>query len=182
MVCTHVLSHPDSIFILLPMPSYAFSMFHFLHLFRNISCRHCLSILSFPSFFPTSISISISAFPPSSGLSLCLILERRNLTLFNSLNLRFSPSPSLSHTLFLSLSLSDSHSLFLSLSPLPLPLNLPLFLYPVDSLYPEYKIWEQYTIDSFGAAQRLDALRTSHPIIVPIKHAEEVEQVNYTTN
>ena len=50
----------------------------------------------------------------------------------------------------------------------------------MDSLYPEYKIWEQYTIDSFGAAQRLDALRTSHPIIVPIKHAEEVEQVCHT--
>ena len=48
----------------------------------------------------------------------------------------------------------------------------------VDFLYPEYKIWEQYTTDSFGAAQRLDALRSSHPIIVPIKHAEEVEQVS----
>ena len=49
----------------------------------------------------------------------------------------------------------------------------------MDALYPEYKIWEQYTTDSFGAAQRLDALRTSHPIIVPIKHAEEVEQVSF---
>ena len=47
----------------------------------------------------------------------------------------------------------------------------------VDALYPEYKIWEQYTTDAFGSAQRLDSLRTSHPIIVPIKHAEEVEQV-----
>lgn len=47
----------------------------------------------------------------------------------------------------------------------------------VDQLYPDYHIWEQFTTDSFGAAQRLDALRSSHPIIVPIKHAEEVEQV-----
>jgi aminopeptidase N len=47
----------------------------------------------------------------------------------------------------------------------------------VDALYPEYKIWEQYTIDAFGAAQRLDSLRTSHPVIVPIKAAEEVDQV-----
>ncbi len=47
----------------------------------------------------------------------------------------------------------------------------------VDSLYPEYKIWDQYTTDAFGAAQRLDSLRSSHPVIVPIKHAEEVEQV-----
>ena len=44
-------------------------------------------------------------------------------------------------------------------------------------MYPEYKIWEQFTTDGFGAAQRLDSLRSSHPIIVPIKHAEEVEQV-----
>jgi len=49
--------------------------------------------------------------------------------------------------------------------------------YCVDSLYPEYKIWEQFTTDAFGAAQRLDSLRSSHPVIVPIKHAEEVEQV-----
>jgi puromycin-sensitive aminopeptidase len=38
-------------------------------------------------------------------------------------------------------------------------------------------VWEQWTNDSFGAAQRLDSLRSSHPVIVPIKHAEEVEQV-----
>lgn len=49
--------------------------------------------------------------------------------------------------------------------------------FAVDSLYPEYKIWEQFTTDALGAAQRLDSLKTSHPIIVPIKHAEEVEQV-----
>ena len=49
--------------------------------------------------------------------------------------------------------------------------------FAVDALYPDYKIWEQFTTDAFGAAQRLDSLRTSHPVIVPIKHAEEVEQV-----
>ena len=41
----------------------------------------------------------------------------------------------------------------------------------------EYKIWEQFTTDGYSAAQRLDALRSSHPVIVPIKHAEEVDQV-----
>ena len=46
-----------------------------------------------------------------------------------------------------------------------------------DDLFPDYKIWEQFTTDAFGAAQRLDALKSSHPVIVPIKHAEEVEQV-----
>ena len=48
----------------------------------------------------------------------------------------------------------------------------------MDALFPDYKIWEQYTTDAMGAALRLDSLRTSHPIQVPIKHAEEVEQVN----
>ena len=46
--------------------------------------------------------------------------------------------------------------------------------FSIDKLYPDYKIWEQYTIETFGNAQRLDSLRTSHPVIVPIKHAEEV--------
>lgn len=47
----------------------------------------------------------------------------------------------------------------------------------IDALFPEYKMWEQYTTDAFSSAQRLDSLKTSHPVIVPIKHAEEVEQV-----
>lgn len=49
--------------------------------------------------------------------------------------------------------------------------------FAVDYVFPDYKIWEQYTTDAFSAAQRLDALKSSHPVIVPIKHAEEVEQV-----
>jgi puromycin-sensitive aminopeptidase len=47
----------------------------------------------------------------------------------------------------------------------------------IEDLFPDYKIWEQFTTDAFGSAQRLDALKSSHPVIVPIKHAEEVEQV-----
>jgi puromycin-sensitive aminopeptidase len=49
--------------------------------------------------------------------------------------------------------------------------------FATDELFPEYRIWEQFTTDAFGAAQRLDSLKSSHPVIVPIKHAEEVEQV-----
>jgi len=41
----------------------------------------------------------------------------------------------------------------------------------------EYKMWEQFTTGGFSNAQRLDALKSSHPVIVPIQHAEEVEQV-----
>lgn len=47
----------------------------------------------------------------------------------------------------------------------------------VDALYPQYKIWDQFTTDAFMAAQRLDAMVNSHPIIVPIKNAEEVDAV-----
>ncbi|KAH8053780.1 metalloaminopeptidase [Aureococcus anophagefferens] len=44
-------------------------------------------------------------------------------------------------------------------------------------LYPEWSMWEQFITDMQGRALQLDALRSSHPIQVPIKNAEEVEQV-----
>ena len=40
-----------------------------------------------------------------------------------------------------------------------------------------FAMWEQYTVGAMASALSLDALRTSHPIQVPIAHAEEVEQV-----
>ena len=46
-----------------------------------------------------------------------------------------------------------------------------------DQLFPEYKMWDQFVTGSLAAALRLDALKSSHPIDVPIRHAEEVEQV-----
>ncbi len=46
-----------------------------------------------------------------------------------------------------------------------------------DKLYPEWEMWEQFATDDQEGALRLDSLRTSHPIEVPIKHAQEVEQV-----
>ncbi|KAH8065544.1 metalloaminopeptidase [Aureococcus anophagefferens] len=42
---------------------------------------------------------------------------------------------------------------------------------------PEWSMWEQFITDMQGRALQLDALRSSHPIQVPIKNAEEVEQV-----
>ena len=39
------------------------------------------------------------------------------------------------------------------------------------------KMWDQFTTGHLSAALRLDALRSSHPIQVPIHHAEEVEEV-----
>ena len=47
----------------------------------------------------------------------------------------------------------------------------------IDSILPHYNVWDQWVINSYAAAQRLDSLRSSHPIIIPIKHAEEVNEV-----
>mmetsp|Transcript_89966 Transcript_89966/g.162274 ORF Transcript_89966/g.162274 Transcript_89966/m.162274 type:complete len:905 (-) Transcript_89966:51-2765(-) len=49
--------------------------------------------------------------------------------------------------------------------------------YAADLIFPDYRIWDQFPADTLSAALRLDALRTSHPIQVPICHAEEVEEV-----
>lgn len=46
-----------------------------------------------------------------------------------------------------------------------------------DALLPDYHMWEQYTTDAMASALRLDSLRSSHPIQVPMARAEEVEQV-----
>lgn len=49
--------------------------------------------------------------------------------------------------------------------------------FATDSLFPDYRIWEQYVTGAMAAALRLDSLKSSHPIQVPIVRAEEVEQV-----
>jgi len=46
-----------------------------------------------------------------------------------------------------------------------------------DKLHPEWKIWEGYVAVEQKAALQLDALRSSHPIQVPIKNVEEVQEV-----
>ena len=46
-----------------------------------------------------------------------------------------------------------------------------------DVLFPHWSMWDQFTTDHFSSALRLDALKSSHPIQVPIHHAEEVEEV-----
>merc|ERR1719401_1790466 len=45
--------------------------------------------------------------------------------------------------------------------------------YAADKLFPDYQIWEQFASDTLAAALRLDSLKTSHPIQVPIGNAEE---------
>lgn len=49
--------------------------------------------------------------------------------------------------------------------------------YASDAIYPDYQMWDQFTSDALSVALRLDSMLSSHPIQVPIAHAEEVEQV-----
>lgn len=49
--------------------------------------------------------------------------------------------------------------------------------YAAHALFPKWRMWDQFTTGHLAAALRLDALRSSHPIQVPIAHAEEVEEV-----
>eukprot|EP00397_Hematodinium_sp_SG-2012_P006175 GEMP01006203.1.p1 GENE.GEMP01006203.1~~GEMP01006203.1.p1 ORF type:complete len:870 (+),score=182.13 GEMP01006203.1:35-2644(+) len=46
-----------------------------------------------------------------------------------------------------------------------------------DHIFPEWKVWEAFVSGTQAAALRLDAMRSSHPIQVPIKRAEDVEQI-----
>jgi puromycin-sensitive aminopeptidase len=49
--------------------------------------------------------------------------------------------------------------------------------YAAHEAFPDYEMWEQFVVDHLSRALKLDGLLSSHPIQVPIHHAEEVEQV-----
>lgn len=49
--------------------------------------------------------------------------------------------------------------------------------YSANALFPEWSIWETFVSDDQSAALRLDSLRSSHPIQVPIPKAEDVEEI-----
>jgi len=49
--------------------------------------------------------------------------------------------------------------------------------YASDAIYPEYQMWDQFASGALSTALALDSMLSSHPIQVPIAHAEEVEQV-----
>ena len=46
-----------------------------------------------------------------------------------------------------------------------------------DKIFPEWTMWDQFTTGHLSYAMKLDSLKSSHPIQVPIRHAEEVEEV-----
>lgn len=49
--------------------------------------------------------------------------------------------------------------------------------YSCNVFFPEWKVWETYVIDNLQQALSLDSLRSSHAIEVPVKRADEINQI-----
>ncbi|KAI9818054.1 MAG: Aminopeptidase 2 mitochondrial [Pycnora praestabilis] len=49
--------------------------------------------------------------------------------------------------------------------------------YSCNTFYPEWKVWQGYVTDTLQGALSLDSLRSSHPIEVPVKRADEINQI-----
>jgi aminopeptidase 2 len=49
--------------------------------------------------------------------------------------------------------------------------------YSCNAFYPEWKVWQGYVTDNLQSALSLDSLRSSHPIEVPVKRADEINQI-----
>lgn len=47
----------------------------------------------------------------------------------------------------------------------------------VDHLFPEWDIWTSFVTDEMLSALSLDALRSSHPIQVPVSSPSEISQI-----
>ena len=49
--------------------------------------------------------------------------------------------------------------------------------YSCDKFFPEWKIWQSFVIGDLQSALSLDSLRSSHPIEVPVKRADEINEI-----
>ena len=49
--------------------------------------------------------------------------------------------------------------------------------YSSNAFYPEWKVWQRYVTDDLQSALSLDSLRSSHPIEVPIKAPDDINQI-----
>ncbi|PNY22477.1 Aminopeptidase 2, mitochondrial [Tolypocladium capitatum] len=49
--------------------------------------------------------------------------------------------------------------------------------YSCNVFYPEWHVWQTYVTDNLQSALSLDSLRSSHPIEVPVKRADEINQI-----
>lgn len=49
--------------------------------------------------------------------------------------------------------------------------------YSCNKFFPEWNVWQTYVTDNLQRALGLDSLRSSHPIEVPVKKADEINQI-----
>lgn len=49
--------------------------------------------------------------------------------------------------------------------------------YSCNKFYPEWKVWQSYVSGTLQSALGLDALRSSHPVEVPVSRADEVNEI-----
>lgn len=49
--------------------------------------------------------------------------------------------------------------------------------YSCNEFYPEWKVWQTFVTDTLQGGLSLDSLRSSHPIEVPVKRADEINQI-----
>ena len=47
----------------------------------------------------------------------------------------------------------------------------------VDSIFPEWKVWDHFMKDVLELAMSLDALDSSHPIEIPVQHPSEIDEI-----
>ena len=140
------------------------------------------------ALFPLSPCVLSLSLISLATLSSC-VTESETMRVALSFSLSLSLSFSLL-SLVLSSSLPSSHSSHLHAATAPPPLSLLLvdlwlnegfaswmMTFVADVLFPSWAVWPQYCSNEMARAMSLDSLRTSHPIQVPIKEAEEVEQV-----
>lgn len=49
--------------------------------------------------------------------------------------------------------------------------------YAIDHLHPDYEVWAQFVNEGMEAAFRLDGIRASHPIHVPVRDTLDINQI-----
>jgi aminopeptidase N len=47
----------------------------------------------------------------------------------------------------------------------------------IDSLFPEWNAWTEFVQSVYGLAQSLDAMKSSHPVEVEVKHSDEIDEI-----
>lgn len=49
--------------------------------------------------------------------------------------------------------------------------------YSCNAFYPEWNVWQTFVTDTLQGGLSLDSLRSSHPVEVPVKRADEINQI-----